>query len=109
MKWPKFRKKEENKEQIISSEVKQKLKEKLETVDQGIRNVEAKSELQLMKSSDLAFSSIKNTYEINFYGHNKIVYTMPYTTFLKAPVERVVIAVTRALAIQYEDFEGRKY
>lgn len=109
MKWPKFRKKEEEKEQIISSEVKQKLEDKLEAVNQGIRNVEAKSEIQLMKSSDLAFSSIKNTYEINFYGHNKIIYTMPYTTFLKAPVDRLVIAATGALAIQYDNFEGRKY
>ena len=110
MKWTNPFKKaavEENKN--ITADVKNKLNEHLKAVEDGIRLVEAKQGVKLMENSVLSINTVDDKAEVRFHGYNKVVYTLPYTVFLNAPVERWVIAVSRALAIHLDIYEGRNY
>ena len=74
----------------------------LKAIETGIREVEQRTNTQI-----LAYSSIVGNQNLDivcFTGYNEIRYEIPFHVFMTIPQKRIIIEVSRALTIEFNDY-----
>lgn len=74
----------------------------LRSITDAIRQIERQTDKQILRS---ASAGVRFGKEIVFFtGYNDAYYELPYQIFKFVPQKRVIIEVTRALTIDFNDY-----
>ena len=88
----------------MTHDEKVKAMERLRVVETLIHKVEAETNRKILLGSSMFINDEKNIATVSFTGENDIYYEIPYHIFKTIPPKRVVIEVSRAMTIDYNDY-----
>ena len=89
---------------VMTYDEKVKAMERLRVVETLIHEVEARTNKKILLGSSMCINDAENTVTVSFTGENDIYYEIPYHIFKTIPPKRVVIEVSRAITIDYNDY-----
>ena len=76
--------------------------EVLKAVEKGIKEVEAQTNLKILRHAGITSDEYSGV--VCFNGYNETRYEIPYQIFMTIPQKRIVIEVSRALTIDINDY-----
>lgn len=74
----------------------------LNSITDAIRQIERQTDRQILLGATFGIKS--NREVVSFTGYNDAYYELPYQIFKSIPQKRVIIEVTRALSIDFNDY-----
>lgn len=81
---------------------KREVRAALNSITDAIRQIERQTDREILHHASWAI--VGNREVVSFFGCNNICYELPYQTFKSIPQKRVIIEVTRALTIDFNDY-----
>ena len=74
----------------------------LKAIETGIREVEQHTNTQILACSGITSNALGDI--VSFTGYNEIRYEIPFHVFMTIPQKRIIIEVSRALTIEFNDY-----
>ena len=74
----------------------------LKSITDAIHQIEIETDRQILFDSYMMYKSNRDI--VCFKGYNSTYYEMPSQLFMSIPQKRVIIEVTRALTIDFNDY-----
>lgn len=75
---------------------------RLKSIEVRIKELEAHTNVKILACSSIISDNSSDI--VCFTGHNEIRYELPYQVFMTIPEKRIIIEVSRALTIEFNDY-----